>query len=309
MNLKDWARITRLPNLPTPLADIGLGVSASLAMGLPLNLLAASIAGLASVCLYAAGMVLNDWCDQTEDSKTRPERPIPSGGITSLAAFSVGIALLVTGVSLAAALSFLQIGTSTTSLAVAISLAGMILFYDAWAKHTPLGPLAMGACRGLNVLLGASIQGLQSGPDSVVVWLPAAISTLYIAGVTGFAKTEEITSDSLHLKFATGVITLALAMAATVPLLTSAVYENPMDLALPWVLMAVLLWILVPKLLRANRQLSPSAVQAAVGWMIALYIPLQTFQACGLIGPQGLAILPLFGIVLLLRRWRWLQAT
>ena len=31
-----------------------------------------------------------------------------------------------------------------------------ILLYDAWLKRTPLGPLAMGACRMLNVLLGMS---------------------------------------------------------------------------------------------------------------------------------------------------------
>ena len=37
---------------------------------------------------------------------------------------------------------------------VAALLATAILLYDAWLKRTPLGPLAMGACRMLNVLLG-----------------------------------------------------------------------------------------------------------------------------------------------------------
>ena len=73
--------------------------------------------------------------------------------------------------------------------------------------------------------------------------------------------------------------------------------------------MGLVLGILLPRLFRANRQATPGAVQSAVGWMIALYIPVQAAQACGLAGPWGLQIVPLFAGVLLLRRWRWLKAT
>ena len=43
---------------------------------------------------------------------------------------------------------------------VAALLAACILLYDAWLKRTPLGPLAMGGCRMLNVLLGMSALGV-----------------------------------------------------------------------------------------------------------------------------------------------------
>lgn len=36
----------------------------------------------ASLCLYEAGMALNDWADREEDAVDRPHRPIPSGRIS-----------------------------------------------------------------------------------------------------------------------------------------------------------------------------------------------------------------------------------
>ncbi|NEC02030.1 UbiA family prenyltransferase, partial [Streptomyces anulatus] len=40
----------------------------------------------ASLCLYEAGMALNDWADRDEDAVDRPHRPIPSGRISPAAA-------------------------------------------------------------------------------------------------------------------------------------------------------------------------------------------------------------------------------
>ncbi|WP_340699026.1 UbiA family prenyltransferase, partial [Cellulosimicrobium funkei] len=37
---------------------------------------------LASACLYAGGMALNDYADRHLDAVERPERPIPSGRVT-----------------------------------------------------------------------------------------------------------------------------------------------------------------------------------------------------------------------------------
>ena len=308
MSPKDWARLVRLPNLPTPLADIGLGLSASLALGQRVTPVAVLLVAAGSVCLYAAGMVLNDWCDHREDALTRPERPIPSGVIQAPTALLAGLALLVLGV-LFPGLTALVSDIRPNPGAIATCLAGLILVYDAWAKHTPLGPLAMGACRGMNVLLGASAGGFSLPADFSVLLLPAAAATLYIAGVTWFARTEEKTSNPLHLRAATLVIGTGLALAACTPFFIPAGFEKPAGLLLSVGLMGLLLWMLLPKLLRANRERTPRSVQSAVGWMIALYIPLQASQATGLVGPWGLLILPLFGLVLLLRRWRWLKAT
>ena len=61
----------------------------------------------------------------------------------------------------------------------------------------------MGACRFLNVMLGAAVIG--SGRDvALFVWAPPQIYVataigLYVAGVTWFARTEEKTSSRLPL--------------------------------------------------------------------------------------------------------------
>ncbi len=53
---------------------------------------------------------------------------------------------------------------STSSLVVALVLAACVLAYDAGLKRTVLGPEAMGACRGLNLLLGLSQGAAMGGP-------------------------------------------------------------------------------------------------------------------------------------------------
>lgn len=56
----------------------------------------------ASLCLYEAGMALNDWADRDEDAVDRPHRPIPSGRISPAAALGAAGVLTATGLALAA---------------------------------------------------------------------------------------------------------------------------------------------------------------------------------------------------------------
>ncbi|WP_344946429.1 UbiA family prenyltransferase, partial [Actinomadura miaoliensis] len=62
-------------------------------------------AGLAaaSVCLYWAGMALNDYADRRLDAVERPERPIPSGRVRPGTALAVAAGLTGAGVALAGA--------------------------------------------------------------------------------------------------------------------------------------------------------------------------------------------------------------
>jgi 4-hydroxybenzoate polyprenyltransferase len=57
----------------------------------------------------------------------------------------------------------------------------MAVAYDAGAKHIPVvGPLAMGSCRGLDLMLGVS-----ANPDVLQThWYVAGISVAYIFGIT-----------------------------------------------------------------------------------------------------------------------------
>src|SRR5262249_53080515 len=96
------------------------------------------------------------------------------------AAWLGGLGLLI-GLVLACA------SGSATSGVVAAALAVCILSYDGGLKHTPLGPLAMGACRGLNLLLGMSHASACGWPIGAF----AAIAYgLYVAGITIVSRSE-----------------------------------------------------------------------------------------------------------------------
>jgi 4-hydroxybenzoate polyprenyltransferase len=117
---------------------------------------------LASACLYAGGMALNDYADRDTDARERPERPIPSGRISARNALAAAAALTVAGLGLSAA------GGGRRAFVVAVPLAACVWTYDLLAKNHPLsGALTMGSCRALDVLMGAGSGSLRAA-------LPAA---------------------------------------------------------------------------------------------------------------------------------------
>ncbi|WP_412080888.1 SCO3242 family prenyltransferase [Streptomyces sp. MCL20-2] len=103
----------------------------------------------ASLCLYEAGMALNDWADREEDAVDRPHRPIPSGRISPAAALGAAGVLTAAGLALAAR-------AGRPALTVATGLAATVWAYDLRLKHTKAGPAAMAAARSLDLLLGAT---------------------------------------------------------------------------------------------------------------------------------------------------------
>ncbi|MFE9461060.1 SCO3242 family prenyltransferase [Streptomyces californicus] len=110
----------------------------------------------ASLCLYEAGMALNDWADRDEDAVDRPHRPIPSGRVGPAAALGAAGALTAAGLALAAR-------AGRPALTVATGLAVTVWAYDLRLKHTKAGPAAMAAARSLDLLLGATATA-TSGP-------------------------------------------------------------------------------------------------------------------------------------------------
>src|SRR5207237_60823 len=99
---------------------------------------------------------------------------------------------------------------------VASALALCIVGYDGWLKSTPFGPLAMGGCRFLNILLGMSVapQPLPEGllGYGVGEFFVAVGIGLYIAGVTWFARSEASISDRLNLLGAMAIIVVGVAL-------------------------------------------------------------------------------------------------
>ncbi|MFD7300774.1 SCO3242 family prenyltransferase [Streptomyces pharetrae] len=146
--LRAWAELLRLPALFTVPGDTLAGAAAAGARPGPRTLLAIG----SSLCLYEAGMALNDWADREEDVRDRPHRPLPSGRVRPAAALTAACALTGAGLALAAR-------AGRPALAVAAPLAATVWAYDLALKHTPAGPVAMAAARGLDLLLGAAATG------------------------------------------------------------------------------------------------------------------------------------------------------
>jgi 4-hydroxybenzoate polyprenyltransferase len=293
-DLRTYAQLARLPNLPTALADICLGTLAAAA--LPQHALAFAALLLASACLYSAGMVWNDYFDQEQDRRERPFRPLPSGRVAPRQAALLGAGLLVAGV-------LLSLLAGRTSLVIAICLAVTILAYDGWLKPTWAGPLAMGTCRFLNVLLGVSACGSLLWP---LGGLLALIVGLYIIGVTWFARTEARMSKQNALRGAAAVMLVSLLLALPLPSLLPEGQHS--SFLFPYLLVALGFFVGVP-ILRAIDNPVPSQVQAAVKRSLMALILLDTVLAIATVGAIGLVILLLLAPSVYLNRKNWLYAT
>lgn len=195
-----YAQLLRVPNLFTAIADplAGWLVVGGSAPAAKLLLLVGTSAGL-----YTAGIVFNDCFDYALDRRERPERPLPRGDIPRRTAWILACALMLAGLACAAL-------AGPTTLVTAAFLAGLIFFYNAWAKRfTLLGPLALGACRFANFLIGT-----QSVPARLL-WMPALLAA-YVAGLTFIAR-HEATQPALRLivkRLLLGIIVLDAAFVA-----------------------------------------------------------------------------------------------
>jgi len=293
-DFRAYAQLVRLSNLPTALADICLGVL--LADALPRQGLAFVMLLLASACLYSAGMVWNDYFDREQDSRERPFRPLPSGRVSPRQAAQLGTALLAAGVLLASA-------AGKTSLVLAICLTAAILAYDGWLKQRWSGPLAMGTCRFLNVLLGVSASGSLLWPRGVY---GALIVGLYIVGVTWLARTETRWSKPNTLRGA--AIVMFTSWLLTLPLPLFAPEGKRSSFLFPYLLVALGFWVGLP-IRRAISNPTPSQVQFSVKRSLMALILLDAVLASAVAGSVGLTILLLLVPALYLNRTGWLYAT
>ena len=182
-------RLMRPANIVTAVSDILAGFAIAVyATGtewneLPLRSIILLI--ISTIGLYGGGVVLNDVFDAELDRTERPERPIPAGMISKRAAGVAGLALLLAGILAAA---FAQSDPfSSPSFYIAVAIAVAAVFYDGWGKHLNLfGPVNMGLCRGLNLLLGMSIL-----PAALMeFWFIGFVPIVYIAAITMISRGE-----------------------------------------------------------------------------------------------------------------------
>ena len=305
-NLLAFAQLVRLPNTFTAMADIFLG---ALATGLLLPQWKSFLCLLASsTFLYWSGMIWNDYFDLDQDRKERPGRPLSSGRISLSTAFLLAIGLMAGGL-LMAFLAGVRFDGGTPSITwrpmvIAGLLVIAIFLYDGAFKATWGGPILMGGCRFLNVLLGLSILGAA---PPMWGWLLAFIVGSYIAGVTWFARTEARESSQPMLIAAAIVMLVSLTLTLAVPALAieTSVEFHPSRLY-PYVLVALGCYVGIA-VLRAIKRPEPMRVQPAVRRAILGLVVLDALLASAFVGHLGLllAILLLPGIIL----GHWLYST
>jgi len=246
---------------------------------------------LATIGLYGGGVVLNDVFDAALDKKERPERPIPSGLISKTAAALFGILLLLGGILAAAFAGYPDLLSLSTLLAVLIALAAVA--YDKWMKHHPFfGPLNMGVCRGLNLLLGMSLVAYAVS----FYWFIALLPVIYIAAITMISRGEVHGGKKTTLYGAMALyIFVVLAIAAMAAL------NNTLPATLPFLLVFSLL--IFPALQRAvKRPEGPMIGKAVKAGVVALILMDASLAASFSSLYVALVILLLFPLSYLLSR-------
>jgi 4-hydroxybenzoate polyprenyltransferase len=307
-----WAQLVRVPNVFTVVADVTMGFLFVRESLWPMHKFLLAL--FASIALYWAGMVLNDVCDYEQDTRERPQRPLPSGRIDLQTARIVGWGLLLLGILLAVFAGFREEMATFAwrPAALATATAVCIVLYDYWLKPTPLGPAVMGACRFFNILLAMACAGHVDEPfgvgrDAGWSWgfdasqlVVAAAVGMYIAGVTWFARSEAHTGNRGLLFGGLAVIVTGLSLLSAFPSYGAfAAGRAQLTFAneIIWPLLVVLLgFSIVRRCLLAIVHPEPAKIQVAVKQCILSLIFLDAAVCLAVRWPPWWAV----GIILLL---------
>lgn len=200
--MKAWMQLIRPSNVLTAISDVLAGLAIAclfMQQALPswdviLNIV------VSSMLLYTGGIVYNDVFDAKLDKIERPERPIPSGRIDiSSAAIFGAVAFIIA--------CWLAYQVNMTCFYMALAIVLMCLVYNGKAKHHfVLGPITMGMCRGLNLLLGFAVI-----PDSLSYWYLAFVPLIYIASVTNISRGEVYGNNKTAMQVSLGLYLLVVA--------------------------------------------------------------------------------------------------
>jgi 4-hydroxybenzoate polyprenyltransferase len=240
---------------------------------------------LATIGLYAGGVVLNDVMDAALDKIERPERPIPSGVISRGQAIVLGTYLLLVGV-----LAAFTIGRITGYLALGIALSSLV--YNKWSKHLSWGPVNMGLCRGLNLLMGISMVV----PVLYDYWWMGLIPVVYIAAITTISRGEVHGGNIRTLRLA--AICYALVYGA---MFTLAAINEHLMIASPFIVLFIIM-INRPLFIAMKDPSGPNIGKAVKGGIIALIAMNAAWVAVFSTAPHALLVLILLPISLLIAR-------
>ena len=180
-------RLGRVSNLPTVWTNVTAGVVLAGGAVEPVRM----VLLLAALSLfYIAGMYLNDAFDRGIDAQERPERPIPSGQVSTQMVFGAGFFMLAAGEGILALASYgIEGGRGLSPFVAGLALAAAIVYYDYRHKTDPMSPVIMGVCRALVYVTAA--LAVAPGLSSVVLW-GAGLMLAYLIGLTYAAKSENL---------------------------------------------------------------------------------------------------------------------
>lgn len=275
-NVRAWGNLLRVPNLLTVPGDVLVGF----VLVLPNHhgdAQALLVALLASLALYAAGLIMNDLVDCEIDRRERPARPICSGAVSRKAARNL-MALFMAG-------ALVMLATrGVVPLASGIAVGALIFFYNLFARRNRvLAALVMGLCRAGNVVLGAAAVsgGLVFATQSLVVpfwWLA------YIGAVSWIAAREVRPVPYGVERWLPAAVVVAGA-AASVFLLHPFLAEGATRGIVCFVFALLLSWqagvrlgVPVIKELASGKRMMLDVAKVypvAIGWLISALIPLQ----------------------------------
>jgi 4-hydroxybenzoate polyprenyltransferase len=268
--LRDLAELVRAPAALTVPGDSLSGAASAgwpAGKGRPTGARSAALP-VASICLYWAGMALNDWADRGVDAVERPERPIPSGRVSARTALAVAGGLTVAGIGIAG------MAGGRRSLALASVLAAAVWAYDLAPKQGPLSVATMASTRGLDVLLGASAGGWPALQRAAA---PAALVALHTAAVTALSR-GEVHGGSAAVARGSVAATCVVAGASAARAMTPAP-SGRRALAARAVSLALTGWYavgVVSAQLAAARTPDAATVRRATGVGIRGLVPLQS---------------------------------
>jgi len=286
--VKGFLQLMRPANIVTSVSDVLAGIAIS---GFLINtnfssddIFPAMLLCISTIGLYGGGVVFNDVFDAALDKIERPERPIPKGIVTITEAAILGSALLLAGMVTAAFVS-------KVSCLLAVSIAIAALIYNKWSKHHVwAGPLNMGLCRGLNLLLGISVV-ISSISEW---WFLAIVPIIYIAAITMISR-GEVHGGSKRTLYVAGLLYCIVIVAILLLSHTKGKLLWTTIFLLPFA------WMIFSALIKAIRTPAPQNIGKAVkAGVIALILMNAAWAAA--FGMTGLAFL----IILLLPLSLWL---
>ncbi|MEM7513498.1 MAG: UbiA-like protein EboC [Bacteroidota bacterium] len=286
--LMAYLRLMRPANVITAISNIFMGAIASVVWITGLDAVMPLWQELslwwlvaATVGLYGGGVVMNDVFDVELDKVERPERPLPKGIISVTGASIFGLGLIGLGI-----LAAFQV--SVASGVLAILTGGCALLYDWWGKHQDTwGPINMGLCRGLNVLLGVSIIPAALSQ----LWFLGIIPIVYIGAITLISRGEVHGGNQQAMNYALLMFGLVVGGIACMSLLG----HFKLKYSLPF--LVVFSFIVFPPLWKARKSLSPGDIMKAVKAGIIALIVMDASIAAGFGGwIPGLVVLVLLPI-------------